>query len=103
MSLSKYEVYVKALLEGYEELNEKKHAGKWSLVDTLNDLDRAIELAKLTERQRQVVDLACRQGLTQDHVAHELGTSQPNVAIHLDAAVRKIANIYEQWEALKHV
>lgn len=100
---SKYEIYVKALLEFRDELEEKKYLGLWHLPDELADLDEAIKRAELTPKQREVIDLMYSKYLEQDEVAELWECSQQNVSRHVQAAVRKIANIYEQWEALEHV
>ncbi|PAE24050.1 sigma factor-like helix-turn-helix DNA-binding protein [Bacillus sp. 7894-2] len=100
---SKYEFYVKALLEFRDELEEKKYLGLWHLPDELADLDEAIELAELTIKQREVIDLLYVKYFDGVEVAEKLGVEPSTVTRHAQAAVRKIANIYEQWEALEHV
>jgi DNA-directed RNA polymerase specialized sigma subunit len=102
MSLTRNEIYVKALLEGYEELQEKKYSGKWHLADEMMDLQRAIELADLTLKQRQVLNEIFVKQNDQYKAAEVLGVSQPMVFKHLTYAVKKIASIYEQWEALEY-
>ncbi len=104
MTLTKHEIYVKALLEGYEDLNEKKmYAGKWHLADELMTLDRAIELADLTDKQREALSLYFRYDLGQEDTAQRMGVSQPMITKHVATAIKKIANIYEEWEALEYV
>jgi DNA-directed RNA polymerase specialized sigma24 family protein len=102
MGISKHEIYVKALLEGYEELQEKKYSGKWHLADEMRDLDKAIELADLTDKQAYSISLYYLEHLEQSDIALVLEVSQQMVAKHLSAAVKKIARIYEQWEALEY-
>lgn len=104
MTLTKHEIYVKALLEGYEDLQEKKmYAGKWHLADELMTLDRAIELADLTDKQREALSLYFRYDLGQEDAAQRMGISQPMITKHVGTAIKKIANIYEKWEALEYV
>jgi RNA polymerase sigma factor (sigma-70 family) len=102
MSLTRQEIYVKALLEGYEELQEKKYSGKWHLADELMDLDRAISLSDLTPKQSEVLNLYYFSHMNQSEVASALKCGQDVVSRHVSAAVRKIASIYEQWEALEY-
>jgi DNA-directed RNA polymerase specialized sigma24 family protein len=102
MTLSKQEIYVKALLDGYEELHEKKYSGKWHLSDEMLDLERAIELADLTDKQREAVQLVYGKHLEQSEAATLLGIGQPRIHNRISAAVKKIARIYEQWEALEY-
>lgn len=103
MSLSKYEIYVKALLDGYRELQEKRYYGLWHVSDVLADFEEAIGLAELTERQAQVISLYFEKHMHQDEVASTLGIARQTVTEHLRTAIKKIANIYEQWEALEYV
>jgi DNA-directed RNA polymerase specialized sigma24 family protein len=100
MSLTRQEIYVKALLEGYEELQEKKYSGKWHLADEMMDLERAIELADLTDRQREALELVYFMHRLHSEAGDSLGIARQKVGFHLSAAVKKIASIYEQWEAL---
>lgn len=103
MSSCKYEIYVRALLDYREELEEKKYVGLWHLPDELADLDEAVRIADLTDRQREIIRLIFVQHKEQAEVANLLLISQPMVHKHVQAAIRKIANIYQQWEALDYV
>ena len=104
MTLTKHEIYVKALLEGYEDLQEKKlFAGKWHLADELMTLDRAIEMADLTDKQRKALRLVYFEYMEHSEASALIGTSRVNVTLHIGAAIKKIANIYEKWEALEYV
>jgi DNA-directed RNA polymerase specialized sigma24 family protein len=98
--LTKYEILVKALLEFNEELLERKHTGRWNLVDELVDLDHAISQAGLTDKQRESVRLVYGESKLHAEVGEELGTSKQNVSLHIQAAIRKIAKVYENWEAI---
>jgi DNA-directed RNA polymerase specialized sigma24 family protein len=99
-TLTKYEILVKALLEFNEELLERKFSGRWNLVDELVDLDHAISQATLTDKQRESVRLVYGENMGQGEAALALATSQPNISLHLTAAIRKIAKVYENWEAI---
>jgi DNA-directed RNA polymerase specialized sigma24 family protein len=103
MSLSKHEIYVKALLMNQERMNERgSYGAKWNVVDEVEDLALAIEKADLTSRQRDVVYLLTQE-YEQPEISEVMGIGQPRVHKHMYAAIRKIANIYEQWEALEDV
>jgi DNA-directed RNA polymerase specialized sigma24 family protein len=99
-TLTKYEILVKALLEFNEELLERKHTGRWNLVDELVDLDHAISQAGLTDKQRESVRLVYGENMEQQEVADRIGIGQPRVHKHIQAAIRKIAKVYENWEAI---
>lgn len=98
-----HEIAVEALLEGYQRLKGRTtYDGDYNAVDTLLDLREAIERADLTDRQHDVIRLAYAEGYTHKEVGKQLGTSRPNVTLHCQAAVRKIADIYRQWEELEN-
>lgn len=103
MGLNPYEVYVKALLEGHEELREKRYRGLWHVSDVLADLEEAIELADLNEKQQLMIRLYYEEQLEQHEMSEQYGLTQSTISYHLRTAIKKIANIYEQWEALEHV
>ncbi|WP_079516544.1 sigma factor-like helix-turn-helix DNA-binding protein [Rossellomorea marisflavi] len=97
-----HEIYVEALLEHLDGLQEKRNMGMYHLSDELLDLEHAIKDADLTDRQLAAIELYFAQGYTQHEAAPMLGVSRQMVAKHLESAIRKIANIYEQWEALDY-
>jgi DNA-directed RNA polymerase specialized sigma subunit len=99
-TLSRYEILVKALLEFNEELLERKHTGRWNLVDELVDLDHAISQAELTDKQRKIVSLSFAEGLPQKDVGRRLNCGQDVVSRQVRASIRKIAKVYENWEAI---
>lgn len=103
MSLTRNEVYVKALLEGYEELREKRYYGLWHISDVFADLEEAMRLADLTDRQRETLRLYYFEHNEQSEIAERLGISQRVVSFHVESAIKKIANTYEHWEALEYV
>ena len=100
MSLTEYEIYVKALLLNRTRMEERGETGaKWNVVEELSDLDSAIKRAGLTDRQREVITLYSKEYQSPE-IAEILRISQQTVSFHWASAVRKIANIYESWEAL---
>jgi RNA polymerase sigma factor (sigma-70 family) len=98
----KHEIYVEALLEYYYELDAKRGSGIYHLSDELLDLDTAIQKAVLTDKQREIIRLYYGTHAEQSEISSVLGISQPMVHKHAKSAIRKIANIYEQWEALEY-
>lgn len=100
MSLTVNEIYVRALLEGYTELSEKRYQGRWHLSDVLSDLDKAIESAGLTSKQREALELVYFEHKEHEEAAVVMGTARVTVTYHIHFAIKKIANIYESWEAL---
>jgi DNA-directed RNA polymerase specialized sigma subunit len=99
--MSKHEVYVKALLEYRAELSESRDRGNYALVDELADLENAVGVANLTDKQREALRLYYGEVRTEREVAYILGVYQRAVSKSLDAAVGKIAKVYENWEALE--
>lgn len=88
---------VKRLLRDYHALKARQYDGDYDAVILLVDLERAIELAGLTERQREALRKIYNEGKTQDVTAYELGITQQAVSIYLNSAARKIAAVYEAW------
>lgn len=99
--MTKNEVLVKALLDFNEELTEKMFTGKWHLADELIDLWTAVREAELTDKQRSALRMVFFDRMEQNDVAQELGTTQQNVSLHVNAAIRNVAKIYDMWEELE--
>lgn len=97
-----FEVKVRTLLESVLQLKERRfYGGDYDAIDELVDLEQAIELAELTDRQTEVLHLLYVEGLTQSETANLLGlSSQSTVSEHCYAAIRKIADIYKDWGVL---
>ena len=84
------------LIDDFYPLIERSYNGKYNVVDDILDLSTAIQKADLTDRQAQVIRLMA-DGYTQEESAEIIGISQQMVGKHINAAVRKIAKVYEQW------
>lgn len=63
----------------------------------LADLATAIELAGLTERQREALTLVYFEDLTQVEAGERMGVRQDTVSKLVKSALVKIAAVYENW------
>ncbi|MFB5568647.1 sigma factor-like helix-turn-helix DNA-binding protein [Bacillus cereus] len=103
----KYEVkYTLDTTEGVEKLLEDTHKirsraldrGDMAAIDLLVDLESAIELAPLTDKQRRVVELYYKNDLSQKATAALMDCDTSTVSRHRKAALKHITNVYKQWE-----
>lgn len=69
----------------------------YGAVDLKLDMETALDLALLDNRQRTAVELVYMRGYTQEEVADMLGINQSSVARLLATAQAKIAKIFDQW------
>ncbi|ATO12199.1 sigma factor-like helix-turn-helix DNA-binding protein [Bacillus velezensis] len=88
---------VKLLLADYQKFVSRKRCGDYAAVEVLIDIHKAIELAGLTDRQRQAIELVYFGELTQTDAGERLGIAQKNVNEALDRASEKLADIYYYW------
>ena len=88
---------VKRLLRDYNALKARQYDGDYDAVVLLADLQTAIDCAGLTDRQRQAVELVLMGDLKQKDAAKRLAISRQAVALYVDYAAKKIAEIYEEW------
>lgn len=92
---------VRSLLAQRHALYERQFKGDYDAVCALVDLDRAITLAGLTERQAEALRLVYGDAdLTQASAGERMGISQQAVGVALDAAISKIQRIYDEWETV---
>lgn len=105
-SLSKYMVSyalndtkgVHKLLRDRYFISERRYKGDTAASDILIDLNHAIEIADLSPRQTEAVALVYGYWqLTQSEAAEVMGISQKQVNKHIKEAVKKIADIFKQW------
>lgn len=75
----------------------------WHLSDEMLDLETAIKAADLTEKQHQAISLVFFEHLEHKEASDMLGVERSVVSRHIRNAIKKIANIYEMWEALDNV
>ncbi|KKB72053.1 MULTISPECIES: sigma factor-like helix-turn-helix DNA-binding protein [unclassified Bacillus (in: firmicutes)] len=88
---------VKTLLSDYPKFVSRKRLGEYEAAEVLLDLHNAIELAYLTDRQREAIRLVYFEDLTQVEAGKRMGIGQDAVFKHIDAAADKIADIYYYW------
>lgn len=88
---------LRILLSDYHALTQRRFAGDTAASDILIDLANAIELANLTTRQRQALDLVYGEDLTQAEAGERLGIAQKNVSEALERALDNIAEVYWYW------
>jgi hypothetical protein len=90
---------VERLLNDYYYLKARSiDNADYPAVDILLDLRLAVELAGLTDRQRQALLLVYIERKTQEEAARDMGgISQVGVHYHIQAALRRIASVYRRW------
>jgi DNA-directed RNA polymerase specialized sigma24 family protein len=77
----------KALWYETEVDRERRHAQREFFETVLPDVQQLME-ARLTQRQREIVDLYFFRGLTQEEVAERLALTQSTVSRHLFGTTR---------------
>ncbi|MGQ5176946.1 sigma-70 family RNA polymerase sigma factor [Bacillus halotolerans] len=85
------------LLADYQNFISRKRCGDYDAATILIDIHKALDLANLTDRQRQAIELAYFGELTQAEAGERMGITQKNVNETLDRSVEKIADIYYHW------
>ncbi|MFN2748086.1 sigma factor-like helix-turn-helix DNA-binding protein [Bacillus sp. z60-18] len=88
---------VKTLLSDYPKFVSRKRLGEYEAAEVLLDLHKAIELADLTDRQREAIRLVYIEDLTQVEAGKRMGISQITLREYVEAATEKIADIYYYW------
>lgn len=89
---------VKALLRDRHRIAERRYSGDTAASDIIIDLHSAIESAGLTERQAEAIAWVYGRDLTQKTAAGIMAVSQQAVALFIDDAAAKIAEVYKRWE-----
>ncbi|MFP3684245.1 sigma factor-like helix-turn-helix DNA-binding protein [Bacillus sp. SIMBA_026] len=85
------------LLADYQKFVSRKRCGDYAAVEVLIDIHKAIELAGLTDRQRQAIELVYFGELTQTEAGERMGVGQDAVSKLIDGATEKLADIYYYW------
>lgn len=88
---------VKRLLADRHRIGARRYRGDTAASDLLLDLDKAMTMARLTDRQAMAIALVYGLGLTHAEAAAELGITRQAVGISIDSAAKRIARIYARW------
>ncbi|MEG7333248.1 sigma factor-like helix-turn-helix DNA-binding protein [Bacillus sp. 0102A] len=88
---------VKLLLADYQKFVSRKHCGDYDAATILIDIHKALELADLTDRQRQAIELVYFGELTQAEAGERMGIERDAVNHLLNRASEGIADIYYYW------
>lgn len=92
-----YPENLRLLLADYNALVNRQYAGDYDACVILVDLERALELADLTAKQRQALHLVYVEDLTQEAAGKRIGISQQAIEQHVDKAIEAIAEVYFYW------
>jgi RNA polymerase sigma factor (sigma-70 family) len=88
---------LRILLSDLHSLINRQYQGDYDSVVILADLATAVEMAKLTDRQRQALTLVYEFDLTQEEAGKRMGVAQNSVSEALDRAIENIAEVYYYW------
>jgi len=90
---------VHALLSNIHYIREGRFTrGDYDASILLIDFEQSLEEAKLTARQRLIIDMMFEQDMYQEEAANILGISQQAVSDHINALVRRVAAVNRQKE-----
>jgi DNA-directed RNA polymerase specialized sigma subunit len=92
-------VGVKSLLRDYNTLHDRGYdKGDYNAVIMLVDLECAIMIAGLTDRQFAIIKLTYIYDMTQNDIVTTIaGVTQQTVSEELAEAHRRIAAVYDYW------
>lgn len=88
---------VKKLFADTHALRSLVEGGDFDAVGLLLDMATAVEMAKLTKRQREVLYWRYELDLSLEMVGEILGIKNNTVSITESVAFRDIAAVYESW------
>jgi DNA-directed RNA polymerase specialized sigma subunit len=97
--------YVLSTEKGVENLLKDRHhlhsraveRGDMAAVDILIDMESAVELADLTQKQRETVVLLFDHDLEQKTAAKIIGIDTSTLTRNKQAAIKKITRIFNEW------
>lgn len=93
----RYDMTIPEGVRGFIEDIPKLRNTTYEAVVLLVDFERAIELAGISKRQKEILKKYLIQGFTQEEVAERLGISRQRVAEIVMLASGRIAQIYNAW------
>ncbi|WP_232517659.1 sigma factor-like helix-turn-helix DNA-binding protein [Bacillus glycinifermentans] len=88
---------VKTLLSDYPKFVSRKRLGEYEAAEVLLDLHKAIELADLTDRQREAIRLVYFEDLTQVEAGKRMRVGKDSINHLINRAADSIADIYYYW------
>ena len=89
---------VKRLLSNYDDLYNHRYFEGEAYCDILMDIDKAMELAKLTEKQKLALKYGnSSNGYTWEEASKLTGMSVTTLRRCEFLALRKIASVFEYW------
>ena len=95
---------VHSLLSHIHRIRESRFIrGDYDASILLIDFEQSLEEAKLTARQKQIIDLVFELNLYQEEAANILGITQQAISDHVRTLVRRIAIVNRQKEASLYV
>jgi DNA-directed RNA polymerase specialized sigma24 family protein len=88
---------LRILLSDYHALLNRQYQGDYDAVVLLADLQNAVELAKLTERQAEALRLVYEEDLTQEEAGKLMGIGRRAVGYFVEDAIEAISEVYYFW------
>ncbi|WP_261381700.1 sigma factor-like helix-turn-helix DNA-binding protein [Bacillus licheniformis] len=88
---------VKTLLSDYPKFVSRKRLGEYEAAEVLLDLQNAIDLADLTDRQREAIRLVYFEDLTQVEAGKRMRVGKDSINHLINRAADSIADIYYYW------
>ena len=88
---------LRILLSDYHALKVRQYSGDYDAVVLLADLTTAIQMAGLTDRQRQAMRLVYEEDLTQEEAGKRMGVHRIVVLEHIEKALEAISDVYYYW------
>jgi DNA-directed RNA polymerase specialized sigma24 family protein len=88
---------LRILLSDYHALLNRQYQGDYDAVVLLADLETAISMAKLTERQFEALRLVYEEDLTQEEAGKLMGIGRRAVGYFVEDAIEAISEVYYFW------
>lgn len=92
--------FMLGVMTNRERIQEPIYLNLEDSIDLLIDVDLMIERAKLTKKQKEVVELYYFGQMTQEEVAEQLGITQQAVLDHINKIKERLNTVLKKWEEL---
>lgn len=86
---------VRAIVDNYDMLHERRYVGDMTGVSYIDALDRAVSCTTLTDTQASILSYMLA-GYSVGDIVNSTGMSQPNISKFRKKIIRKIAYQYER-------